>query len=135
MLQNIIIYVTLATELFIDKDVSKTDETLHEECHLKRRKWHIRCLVWHLVLIVWSISIRKINFIKICCEKRFFYVMMTSELFIKYFCNIKLCCLWRFNFKMSVIYWEMLCAEILCYAYCFRARHLFTMQLRRTTKR
>jgi hypothetical protein len=33
-----IIYVTLTTELFIDKDVSKTDETFHEECHLKRRK-------------------------------------------------------------------------------------------------
>ena len=38
LLQNIIIYVTLATELFIDKDVSKTNETLHEERHLKRRK-------------------------------------------------------------------------------------------------
>jgi hypothetical protein len=33
-----IIYVTLTTELFIDKDVSKTDETFHEECHLKRKK-------------------------------------------------------------------------------------------------
>jgi hypothetical protein len=38
LLQKIIIYATLAPELFIDKDVSKTDETLHEECHLKRRK-------------------------------------------------------------------------------------------------
>ena len=38
LLQKNIIYVYLATELFIDKDVSKTDETLHEECHLKRRK-------------------------------------------------------------------------------------------------
>jgi len=33
-----IISFTLTTELFIDKDVSKTDEILHEECHLKRRK-------------------------------------------------------------------------------------------------
>ena len=29
---------TLTTELFMHKDVSKTDETLDEECHLKRRK-------------------------------------------------------------------------------------------------
>ena len=32
-----IIYVTLTTELFIDKDASKTDDTFHEECHLKRK--------------------------------------------------------------------------------------------------
>jgi hypothetical protein len=25
------------------------------------------------------------------------YVMMTTELFIKYFCSIKLRCLWRFD--------------------------------------
>ena len=29
---------TLTTELFIDEDVSKADETLDEERHLKRRK-------------------------------------------------------------------------------------------------
>ena len=38
LLQNRIISFTLNTELFIDKDVSKTGETLHEECHLKLRK-------------------------------------------------------------------------------------------------
>jgi len=38
LLRKIIIYATLTTELFIDKDVSKTDENLHEECHLKQRK-------------------------------------------------------------------------------------------------
>jgi len=38
LLRIFFIYVTLTTELFIDKDVSKTDETLQEECHLKRRK-------------------------------------------------------------------------------------------------
>ena len=31
-----------------------------------------------------------------------FYVMMTTELFIKYFCSIKLCCLWRFDKKLFV---------------------------------
>ena len=33
-----IIFVTLTTDLFTDKNVSKTDETFHEECHLRRRK-------------------------------------------------------------------------------------------------
>jgi len=28
----------MTTELFINKDVSKTDETLHEECIFKYRK-------------------------------------------------------------------------------------------------
>jgi hypothetical protein len=32
----------------------------------------------------------------------FFYVMMTTELFIKYFCSIKLCCLWRFDENLFV---------------------------------
>jgi hypothetical protein len=31
-----------------------------------------------------------------------FYVMMTTELFIKYFCSLKLCCLWRFDEKLFV---------------------------------
>jgi len=30
---------------------------------------------------------------KICYKKMIFYVMMTVELFINYFSNIKLCCL------------------------------------------
>ena len=37
------------------------------------------------------------------------YVMMTTELFIHYFCNIKLCCLWTFDDQMSVIDWEIIC--------------------------
>jgi len=39
-----------------------------------------------------------------------FYVMMTTELFINYFSNIKLCWLWRFDDKISVIYWKNVCA-------------------------
>jgi hypothetical protein len=31
-------YEFMTTELFIDKDVSKTDETLHDECIFKCRK-------------------------------------------------------------------------------------------------
>jgi hypothetical protein len=31
--------------------------------------------------------------LKICCKNWFAYVMMTTELFIKYFCSIKMCCL------------------------------------------
>jgi hypothetical protein len=31
------------------------------------------------------------------------YVRMTTELFIKYFCSIKLCCLWRFDEKLFVL--------------------------------
>jgi hypothetical protein len=31
-------YEFITTELFIDKDVSKTDETLHDECTFKCRK-------------------------------------------------------------------------------------------------
>ena len=27
-------------------------------------------------------------------------MMMTTELFLKYFCSIKLCCLWRFDEKL-----------------------------------
>jgi YHS domain-containing protein len=45
-----------------------------------------------------------------------------------YFCNIKLCCLWRFDDNMSVIYWEIICAKILFYIYCRRVRHLYTGQ-------
>ena len=31
-----------------------------------------------------------------------FYVIMTTELFIKYFCSVKLCCLWKFDEKLFV---------------------------------
>ena len=35
----------------------------------------------------------KMLILKIFVTKSFFYVMMTTEIFINYFCNIKLCCL------------------------------------------
>ena len=38
VLRKMIISFALTTYLFVDKDVSKTDETLHDECHLKQRK-------------------------------------------------------------------------------------------------
>ena len=66
--------------------------------------------------------------------KVFVYVMMTTEMLINYFCNIKLCCLWRFDDNMSVIYWEIICAKILFYIYCFRVRHLYTWHHGRATK-
>jgi hypothetical protein len=61
-------------------------------------------------------------------QKVYFYVMMTTEMFINYFCNIKLCCLWKFDGNMSVIYWEIICANILFYIYCFRVWQLYTGQ-------
>ena len=33
-----IFYVTMTTELLINKDASKTDESLHDECIFKCRK-------------------------------------------------------------------------------------------------
>jgi hypothetical protein len=36
--ENRFFYEFMTTELFIDKDVSKTDETLHGECIFKSRK-------------------------------------------------------------------------------------------------
>jgi hypothetical protein len=36
--ENRFVYEFMTTELFIDKDVSKTDETLHDECIFKSRK-------------------------------------------------------------------------------------------------
>ena len=47
-----IFYEFMTTELFINKDVSKTDETLHDECIVKCRKYNIRCIVLPLFLIV-----------------------------------------------------------------------------------
>jgi hypothetical protein len=42
--------------------------------------------------------------------------------------------LWRFGDNMSVIYWEIICAKILFYIYCFRVRHLYTVQQRWATQ-
>ena len=50
--ENRFFYEFMTTELFVDKDVSKTNETLHEECILKCRKSNIRCVVLHLVSIM-----------------------------------------------------------------------------------
>jgi hypothetical protein len=36
--QKFVFYEFMATELFMDKEISKTDETLHEECIFKCRK-------------------------------------------------------------------------------------------------
>ena len=46
--------------------------------------------MWTLVLVSDQIQSENVNFIKICYEKLLFYVIMTTELFIEYFCNIKL---------------------------------------------
>ena len=71
--------------------------SLQVECHLKQSKQNIWCDVLHLVLIVGFNWIRNVYLMNISDEKLCVYVAMTTELFIKYFCNIKLCCLWRFN--------------------------------------
>ena len=47
---------------------------------------------------------QKMLVLKKFVTKRFFHVMITTEMFINYFCNIKLCCLLRFDDNMSVIY-------------------------------
>ena len=44
--ENRFVYEFMTTELFIDKDVSKTDETLHDECiffmeKIKYRMYHV----------------------------------------------------------------------------------------------
>jgi hypothetical protein len=71
---------------------------------------------------------QKMLILKRFVTKNVLYVMMTTEMFINYFCNIKLCCLWKFDDNMSVIYWEIICANILFYIYCFRVKHLNTRQ-------
>jgi hypothetical protein len=48
------------------------------------------------------------------------YVIMTTELFIKYFCNLKLCCLWRFNDKISVIYTRRHMRRLIAYFLCLK---------------
>jgi hypothetical protein len=79
--------------------------------------------MWTLVLVSDQTQSENVNFIKICYEKLLFYLFMTTELFIEYFCNIKLCFLWRFDDKMAVIYQEMVCALILFNVYYFTALH------------
>jgi hypothetical protein len=36
---------------------------------------------------------QKMLILKVLLQKVFFYVMMTTEMFMNYFCSIKLCCL------------------------------------------
>ena len=45
-------YEFMTTELFKDKNVSKTHESLHDECIFKSRKYNIRCIVLHPILVV-----------------------------------------------------------------------------------
>jgi hypothetical protein len=73
-------YFDIKSEFLINR-------SLQVECHLKQ------------IILILSTFLTRNDF----------YVTMTTELFIKYFCNINLCCLWRFNDKMSVIYWEIVC--------------------------
>ena len=44
----------------------------------------------------------KMLILKRFVTKNDFLCDMTTELFIKYFCSIKLCCLWRFDEKLFV---------------------------------
>jgi hypothetical protein len=76
-------------------------------CYKEWRKYQV-CL-WRLVLIISLNWNRNDNFIKISEEKIIFYVIMITVFFMKYFCNITLCFLWRFDDKMSVIYREIVC--------------------------
>ena len=92
----------------------------------------IRCHIYFATFVI-GLN-QKMLILKRFVTKHDFYVMMTTELFIEYFCNIKLCCLWRFDDKMSVIYWEIICVKILFYIYCFRRGHLYTWQHGRATK-
>ena len=45
---------------------------------------------------------QKMLILKRFVTKNDFLCDMTTELFIKYFCSIKLCCLWRFDEKLFV---------------------------------
>ena len=49
--KNDFVFKFMTTELFIIKDASKTDETLHDECSFKCRKYNSRCIALHLVLM------------------------------------------------------------------------------------
>ena len=98
--ENWFVYVAMTTDFFINKDVSKTDETLHDECNFTENKiWDASCCIL-FQSCDWTES-ESVNF----WPKMKFYVTMTTELFIKYFCNIKVCWFSIFNDKMSVIYW------------------------------
>ena len=106
----------------------------NEDCHLKWKKiedqtYRVRFCLNHVIELNQKMLILK----RIVSKSVFFYVMMTTEMFIQYFCNIKLCCLWRFDDNMSVIYWDIICPKILFNMYCFRVRHLYTGQHLRAT--
>ena len=59
---NWFFYELMTIELFINKDVGKTDEIFHDKCIFKCRKQNMRCIVLHPVLIVWLNWIRKCEF-------------------------------------------------------------------------
>jgi hypothetical protein len=50
----------MTTELFIDKDVSKTDETLHDECIFKCRRCHTTRLILSPSLVT-NQSVQAVN--------------------------------------------------------------------------
>ena len=111
-----------------------TLQVTNKDCHLKWRKLEyqtrrVRSCFNRVIKLN-----QKMLIFKRFVTKNDFYVMMTTEMFINYFCNIKLCCLWKFDGNMSVIYWEIICANILFYIYCFRVRHLYTWQHWMATK-
>jgi hypothetical protein len=87
------VYELMTTELFIDKDVSKTDETLHDEYNFLMKK--IKYKMYRVTSCfnrVIELN-QKMLILSKCLTKNYFYVIKITELLIKYFCNIKLCCL------------------------------------------
>jgi hypothetical protein len=66
---------------------------------------------------------QKMLILKWFVTKIMFYVMMTTEMFINDFSKIKLCCLWRFDDKMSVIYCKL---SVLRYCFIFIALGWYT---------
>ena len=72
----------MTTELFIDKDVCKTDETLHQECILKCRKQisDVSCCI--LFYSCDSTESENVNFINISDEKLFFVNFENKTVFL-----------------------------------------------------
>ena len=49
-----------------------------------------------------ELNLKMLIFTRFVTKNDFFFGMMTTELFIKYFCSIKFCCLRRFDEKLFV---------------------------------
>ena len=66
--ENWFVYVAMSTDFFINKDVSKTDETLHDECNFTENKiWDASCCIL-FQSCDWTES-ESVNIIKISDEK------------------------------------------------------------------